>query len=96
MRILAWLRQRGLERRKKEHACRLAEIRTSLRKIKTREPRTRYAIKLQLVRIQELNKQLKRVKTGDELKFWYSLFTMCIPSFKALIGTPRTETKRRL
>ncbi len=95
MGIIAWLRQRGLERRKKGQARRLAEIRTGLQRLRTRDPRIRSAVQSELIRIRELKKQLNKVKSEEELRFWHSLFRMCVPSFKALLGASPARTKTR-
>ena len=95
MGIIAWLRRRSLERRKKGYAGRLSEIRTNLRKLKTPDPRMRFAIQSELARIRELKKQLNKVKSEEELRFWYSLFNMCVPSFKALLSFSRPHTQMR-
>ena len=96
MRILAWLRRRRLERRKKGQAHRLSEIQTSLRKYKTRDIRMRLAIQSQLKRIRELKKELSKVKSEEELRSWHSLFKMCAPSFKVLLGASHINTKTRI
>ena len=95
MGIISWLRRRRLERRKENEAHRLFKIRTSLRKLKTTDPRMRFAIQSELARIRELKKQLKKVKSEEELRFWYSLFNMCVPSFKALLSFSRPHTQTR-
>ena len=95
MRIIVWLRQRRLERRKRGQARRLSEIRTSLQKFKPQDIRIRFAIQSQLARIRELKKQLNKVKSEEELRFWHSLFNMCAPSFKALLSASPTNTKKR-
>jgi len=95
MRIIAWLRHRRLERRKRSQAHRLSEIRTSLQKLKTRDIRIHFAIQSQLIRIRELKKQLSKVKSEEELRSWHSLFKMCAPSFKALLGASHINTKTR-
>ena len=95
MRIIVWLRQRRLERRKKSQAHRLSEIRTSFQQIRTRDIRVRFEIKSQLVRIRELKKQLNKVKSEEELRFWRSLFNMCAPSFRALLSASQTNTQAR-
>ena len=95
MRIILWLRRKKLERRKKGQARRLSEIRTSLQKLKTQDIRMRLAIQSELTRIRELKKQLNKVKSEEELRFWYSLFNMCIPSFKALLSASQQHTKTR-
>ncbi len=95
MRIIVWLRQKKLERRKKGLARRLSEIRTRLQKLKTPEPRMRFAIQSELERIRELKKQLNKVKSEEELRFWHSLFNMCVPSFKALLSASQAHTKTR-
>ncbi len=96
MGIIAWFRKRRLQRRKKSQALQLSEIRTGLQKLRTREPRMRSMIQSELARIQELKKQLNKVKSEDELRFWLSLFNMCVPVFNALLNTsqPRTKTTK--
>ncbi len=93
MRIIAWLKQRRLERRKEGQTRRLSEIRTNLQKLKPRDLRMRSAIQSELTRIRELNKQLKKVKSEEELRFWNSLFNMCVPLFKALLSTSQAHPK---
>ena len=95
MSIISWLRQRRLEGRKKGQTRRLSEIRASLQKLKTRDPRMRYEIKSQLERIRELKKQLNKVKSEEELRYWHSLYNMCAPSFKALLSVSQAQTKTR-
>ncbi|MFC2047294.1 hypothetical protein ACFLTK_03370 [Chloroflexota bacterium] len=95
MRIMVWLRQKRLGRRKNGHTRRLSEIRTSLQKLKPREPKMRLVIQSEMMRIRELRKELNKVKSEEELRFWYSLFSMCVPSFKALIGTSQARTTMR-
>ena len=95
MGIIAWLRKRRLEKRKREQAQRLSEIRTGLKKFKPRDIRMRFAIEAQLVRVGELRKQLNKVKSEKELRFWHSLFDMCAPSFRALLSASPTSTKTR-
>ncbi len=92
MGIIAWLKKKGVERRKKDYAHRLAEIQAGLQRLKTRDPRIRYALESQRARIRELRKQLHRVKSLEELRSWQSLFTMCLPSFKALTVTAPPQT----
>ncbi len=93
MGIIAWLRQKKLERRKKAPALRLSEIRTSLQKLKPLDLRMRSAIQSELIRVRELNKQLKKVKSEEELRYWHSLFSMCLPTLKALLGTSQAHPK---
>ena len=95
MRIIAWLRQRSLERRKKGYTHRLSEIQTSLQKLRTREPVIRSLIKPELARIRELKKQLKQIKSEKELQFWCSLFNMCVPLFEALLKSSQTNNNTR-
>ncbi len=93
MGIIAWLKQENLKRRKESQARRLSEIQASLRKLKTRDLRMHSAIQSQLVRISELKRQLKKVKSDKELRFWQSLFNMCMPSFKALLSASPANSK---
>ena len=89
MGIIAWLRQRRLQKQKEDQARRLSEIRTSLQKLKTQDIRIHFAIQSELGRIRELKKQLNKVKSEEELKFWLSLFNMCAPVFGALLSAPK-------
>jgi len=93
MGIVAWFRKRRLQRRKRNQALRLSEIRTSLQRIKRRQPRMRSMIEPELTRIRELKKQLTKVKSEEELRFWLSLFNMCVPVFDALLNTSQAHTK---
>ena len=93
MGIIAWFRERRLQRRKQSQALRLSEIRTSLQKIKRRQPRMRSMIEPQLMRLQELKRQLTKVKSEEELRFWLSLFNMCIPVFDTILNTSHPRTK---
>ena len=95
MGIVAWFRKRRLQRRKRNQALRLSEIRTSLQRIKRRQPRMHSMIEPELTRIRELKKQLTKVKNEEELRFWLSLFNMCVPVFDALLNTSPTHTKTR-
>ena len=95
MGIVAWFRKRRLQRRKRNEALRLSEIRTSLQRIKRRQPRMHSMIEPELTRIRELKKQLAKVKSEEELRFWLSLFNMCVPVFDALLNTSPAHTKAR-
>lgn len=95
MGIIAWLGKKRLERRKKRQARRLSEIRISLQKLRTREPRMRSMIESELGRIRELKKQLNQVKSEEKLRFWLSLFNMCIPLFEALLNASPTHSQGR-
>lgn len=95
MGIIAWFKKRRLQRRKKGQALRLSEIRISLHRIKRREPRMSSMIEPELVRLRELKKQLTKVKSEEELRFWLSLFNMCIPVFNVLLNTSQPHTKAR-
>ncbi|MFC1984563.1 hypothetical protein ACFLU0_00915 [Chloroflexota bacterium] len=95
MRIIAWFRERGLQRRKRSQARRLSEIRANLQKLRAREPRMRSMIQAELMRIRQLKKQLDKVKSEEELRFWLSLFNMCIPLFKVLLGASQSHAKTR-
>ena len=95
MGIIAWFRKKRLERQKKSQALRLSEIQTSLQKIKRRQPQMRSMVEPELMRIRELKKQLTRVKSKEELRFWLSLFNMCVPVFDVLLNTSQAHTKTR-
>ena len=95
MGIVAWFRKRRLQRRKRNQALRLSEIRTILQRIKRRQPRMHSMIEPELTRIRELKKQLTKVKNEEELRFWLSLFNMCVPVFDALLNTSPAHTKTR-
>jgi len=47
----------------------------------------------ELIRIRELKRQLTKVKSEEELQFWFSLFKMCLPVFDALLNTSQAHTK---
>ena len=55
----------------------------------------RSMIEPELVRIRELKKQLNKVKSEEELRFWLSLFNMCVPVFDALLNTSQAHTKMK-
>ena len=95
MGIIAWLRKRRLQRRKKSQARRLSEVRTGLQKIKRRQPQMRSMIEPELGRIRELKKQLNKVKSEEGLHFWLSLFNMCMPVFDALLNASPAHTKTK-
>ena len=95
MGIIAWLRQKKLERRKKALTLRLSEIRTNLRHIRPQGYKMRSVIQSELIRIRELNKQLRKVKSKKELQYWHSLFSMCLPTLNALLGTSLVHIKTK-
>ena len=53
----------------------------------------RAMIEPELARIRELAKQLNKVKSEEELRFWLSLFDMCVPVFDTLLNTSQAYTK---
>ena len=55
----------------------------------------RSMIEPELGRIRELKKQLNKVKSGEELRFWLSLFNMCMPVFETLLDTSQLHTKTK-
>ncbi len=95
MGIIAWFRKGRLQRQKKSQALRLSEIRTSLHRIKRREPRIHSMIEPELVRLRELKRQLTKVKSEEELRFWISLFNMCVPVFNAILNNSQAHTKTK-
>jgi len=52
-------------------------------------------IQPELMRIQELKKQLTKVKSKEELRFWLSLFNMCIPVFNVILNNSQAHTKTK-
>ncbi|MFC1984357.1 hypothetical protein ACFLVO_05060 [Chloroflexota bacterium] len=50
-------------------------------------------IEPELARIRELKKQLNKVKSEEEMKFWLSLFNMCVPVFDVLLDTAQPHNK---
>ena len=94
MGIIAWFKKRRLHGRKKSQDLRLSEIRTGLQKIQRRQPRMRPMIQPELARVRELKKQLNKVNSEEEMKFWLSLFNMCIPVFDVLLNTAQAENKK--
>ncbi len=55
----------------------------------------RSVIQSELMRIRELKKQLNKVKNEEELRYWRSLFDMCVPLFRALLSDSPAHTKTR-
>ena len=53
----------------------------------------RSMIEPELGRIRELKKQLNKVKSEEKLRFWLSLFNMCMPVFDALLNASPAHTK---
>ena len=95
MGIIAWFRTKRLQRRKEDQARRLSEIRASLQKLNTQDIKMHLAIQSELARIRELKKQLNKVKSEDELRFWLSLFNMCAPVFEALMSFSKAPANVR-
>jgi len=50
-------------------------------------------IQPELARIRELKKQLNKVNSEEEMKFWLSLFNMCVPAFDVLLNAAQADNK---
>jgi len=55
----------------------------------------RSIVQPELLRIRELEKMLNKVKSEEKLRFWRSLFNMCVPVFEVLLDASSAQTKTR-
>ncbi len=85
MRIIQWLMRRRLERQKKARTRRLSEIRSRLRRLRPQGPQLSSMVQLELTRLAELAKQLRKVKSREELRLWSSRFDMCLPTLRVVL-----------
>ncbi len=97
MGIIAWLRRKWLDRQIRHRTQRLSEIRSGLQALRRRGPEMRAMVEPEQARVRELAKQLKKVKTRDELRRWNSLLEMCLPGLQAPLKIARTrpETQKK-
>ncbi|HEY32977.1 MAG TPA: hypothetical protein G4O10_07720 [Dehalococcoidia bacterium] len=98
MGIIKFVGQKYLQTQKATQVRKLAEVRKSLRKMRSGSPQQRSMVKLELTRLDELSKQLHKVKSREDMKRWRSLYEMCRPAFEAALNLskpkPRTGKKR--
>lgn len=97
MRIGSWIIQRHLQIQKEKQDRKLDEVRKGLRKVQTRSPQLRSMVQPELERIRQLSRQLKKVKSREDLRRWRSLYKMCLPAFEATLNLApqRTVTGKR-
>jgi len=97
MGIIQWLKHKRLEKQVKARTLYLSEIRSKLQKLRTRRPQLRSMVQPELARLTELAKQLRKVKSHEELSLWHSRFNMCLPTLKVVLDIaqelPQTRKK---
>ncbi len=97
MGIIRFVERKYLQGQKERQARKLAEVRKGLRKMQSGSPQLRSMAKLELTRVDELRKQLRKVRRREDLRRWRSLYEMCRPAFEAALNLsrPHSRTGRR-
>jgi len=95
MGIIEWLGQRYLQNQKEKQARKLAEVRKALRKLRSGSPQLRSMVQPELTRVDELNKQLRKVRSREDLRRWHSLYNMCLPAFEVALNLATTNPGAR-
>lgn len=93
MGIIAWFRNRKLQKQKRNQTLQLTEIRTRLQKLNRQQPQMHPMIEPELGRLRELTRHLRKVKNEEDMKSWLSLYDMCAPVFNMLLNTSQSKTK---
>jgi len=97
MEIIKRLGQEYLRRQKAAQTRKLAEVRKGLRKMRSGSPQLRSMATTELVRVDELSKNLRRVKNREDMRRWRSLYEMCRPAFGTVLklSRPRPKTVKK-
>ena len=97
MGIIGFVEQKYLQGQKERQGRKLTEVRKGLRKLQTGSPQQRSMAKLELTRVDELRKQLRRVRSREDLRRWRSLYDMCRPAFEVALNLsrPRKRTGKK-
>jgi Xaa-Pro aminopeptidase len=97
MGIISFVERKYLQGQKERQARKLAEIRKGLRKMQSSSPQLRSIAKPELTRVDELLRQLRKVRSREDLRQWRSLYEMCSPAFEAALNLsrPRPGTGKR-
>ena len=97
MGIANWIVQKHLQIQKEKQDRKLDEVRKDLRRVQTRSPQMRSTVQPELERVRQLSRQLKKVRSREDLKRWRALYAMCQPAFEAALNMaqPRTKTGQR-
>ena len=93
MGVIKFLERKYLQGQKERQARKLAQVRKGLRKLQTGSPQLRSVAKLELTRVDELRKQLRKVKSREDLQRWRSLYEMCRPAFEAALNLSRPHSR---
>jgi hypothetical protein len=98
MQIGNWIIQRYLQIQKKKQDRKLNEIRAGLRRVQSASPQLSAMVRPELERVRQLSRQLRKVRSREDLKRWRSLYEMCQPAFEATLNVAparKTTGKRR-
>jgi hypothetical protein len=98
MKIGNWIIRKHLQIQKEKQDRKLDEVRKGLRKTQSRSPQLRSMVQPEMERVRQLSRQLKKVRSREDLRRWRGLYEMCLPAFKAAINlTPQKidKSKRR-
>jgi hypothetical protein len=97
MGIIGFLEQKYLKGQKERQARKLTEVRKGLRKMQSGSPPLRSIAKPELARVDELRRQLRKVRSREDLRQWRSLYEMCQPAFEVALSLsrPRPGTIKR-
>ncbi|UCB43411.1 MAG: hypothetical protein JSV77_01820 [Dehalococcoidales bacterium] len=104
MGLIKFVEKKYLQGHKERQMRKLDVVRKGLRRMQTGSPQLRSMAKLELERINQLSKQLRKVKSREDMKRWRSLYEMCRPAFEAALNLskprprakkPRTKSSRK-
>ena len=92
-----WIIQKHLQIQKEKQGRKLDELRKGLRKTQSRSPQLRSMVQPELERVRQLSRQLKKVRSREDLKRWRGLYAMCLPAFTAAINLtpPKADKSKR-
>ena len=97
MKISSWIIEKHLQIQKEKQTRKLDEVRKGLRRVQSRSPQLRSMVQPELERVRQLARQLKKVRSREDLRSWHGLYKMCLPAFEATLNLsqPRPGTGKR-
>ena len=94
MRIVGWFSRKLVAREVRRQSASLSDLRAALKRLKARSPQMTPLVAPEMARARELARQLRKVKTRQEMQQWRSLLNMCLPALQALLGTAPAPARR--
>ncbi len=89
-----WFRRLGLGIRIGWYRLRLSRIRGRLKNLQTDKPATRPVVRIELRRVRSLERELRSVRNGKQLRYWRMRLDMATPYLKAPFIVARNTPRK--